>query len=113
MIPRRVRLRSDPRTSTSEIRKVFLDKMAAKLWLAIKSTHYVSQYFNMMCLVAANLIREQQLLGKAITPLFLLQHLHYRGGLGGGDGEEVFAKELAQLINDDEEIKWEYIDPHS
>ena len=101
-IPRKVILTFDPKEAGGEIKKIFRDDLARTLWLAVKSGHVVSQYFNSMCTEYARVIRK----AKQKSPLTARQLLHILSGVGRhpgygiiGENELPFAQNLLLFVN--------------
>lgn len=97
------------------LREIFADELERTLWLAIKSRHITSQYFNHMVREAAALIRRQ--------PPCSARELHiYIGGMTGAHwddrsklpGPDPFCEELLRYVLsvlDRGEHKLEYEEP--
>ena len=108
-MPRKVILTFDPKEAEWEIKKIFRDDLARTLWLAVKSGHVVSQYFNSMCIEYARVIRKAKQEGS----LTAKQLLHILSGVGRhpgygiiGENELPFAQNLLRFVNG-ETIRYE------
>ncbi len=102
MIKNTLKLGFDPKLSDNqEIKKVFADKLACTLWLAIKSTHLVDERFNQACIAIARWIRKEK---EPLTEGRLYVFLDQWGVIG--TNEQKFCTELLPYARGEKTIKY-------
>ena len=94
----------DPNKAEPAIQRVFKDRIARTIWLAIKGQHLVSQYFNQDCVDIARWMR-QRLKAKERMDGGVLFNMLSRVGVLGTE-EQDFAERLIPYVSGEKKIAW-------